>query len=65
MMKKIIICIFLIIVVVCIVAYAYLNYVANYNDAQKENKKFEYYQIQKMKLQKMNKENILKTKTIQ
>ena len=42
-MKKIIIGIFLVIVIVCIVAYAYLNYVANYNNAQKENKKFEYY----------------------
>lgn len=47
-MKKIVFSIFLIIVIVCIVAYAYLNYVANYNNAQKENKKFEYYQNQEI-----------------
>ena len=47
-MKKIIVMIFFVIVVVCIVAYAYLNYIANYNNAQKENKKFEYYQNQEI-----------------
>ena len=48
MMKKIIISVFLIIVIVCIVVYAYLNYIANYNNAQKENRKFEYYQNQEI-----------------
>ena len=47
-MKKIIISVFLIIVIVCIVVYAYLNYIANYNNAQKENRKFEYYQNQEI-----------------
>ena len=42
-MKKIAIFFLIIIAIVSTIAYMYLNYIANYNIAQKENAKFEMY----------------------
>ena len=42
-MKKIAIFFFIIIAIVCMMSYVYLNYTSQYNRAKNENKKFEEY----------------------
>ncbi len=47
-MKRIAIFLLTIIAIVSTMAYLYLNYIANYNNAQKNNRQFQIYQEQEM-----------------
>lgn len=47
-MKRIAIFLLAIIAIVSTMAYLYLNYIANYNNAQKNNRQFQIYQEQEM-----------------
>ncbi len=47
-MKKLAIFFLIIIAIISTIAYIYLNYVANYKTAQKENRQFEIYQDQEI-----------------
>ncbi len=47
-MKKIAIFFLIVIVIISTITYIYLNYVANYRNAQKENRQFEMYQNQEI-----------------
>lgn len=47
-MKRIAMFLLVIIAIVSTMAYLYLNYIANYNNAQKNNRQFQIYQEQEM-----------------